>query len=159
MPRSPRKPQRRNGGRKAGEICRGPEGEDGRNTIEKEDEKKLVITGVVVVGAVMAAAAGTLLYLNLREKTEQPELLFTAYFRALSQQDYEAMYGQLSAESREAVRESGAVCGAESEDLRGNRSGKSGDFFGRAPGRGRWAGDNSLYHFHGHGGGAADAFQ
>ena len=51
----------------------------------------------------MAAAAGTLLYLNLREETEQPELLFTAYFRALSQQDYEAMYSQLSAESREVV--------------------------------------------------------
>lgn len=69
----------------------------------KKRTKKLVITGVVVVGAVMAAAAGTLLYLNLREDTEQPEQLFTAYFRALSQQDYEAMYGQLSAESREAV--------------------------------------------------------
>ena len=39
MPQSPRKPRRHNGGRKAGEICRGPEGEDGRNTIEKEDEK------------------------------------------------------------------------------------------------------------------------
>ena len=69
----------------------------------KKRTKKLAITGVVVVGAVMAAAAGTLLYLNLREDTEQPEQLFTAYFRALSQQDYEAMYSQLSAESREAV--------------------------------------------------------
>ena len=124
----------------------------------KKRTKKLVITGVVVVGAVMAAAAGTLLYLNLREKTEQPELLFTAYFRALSQQDYEAMYSQLSAESREAVdqerfveRNQKIYEGIEAENLE--------IFFGRAPGRGRWAGDNSLYHFHGHGGGAADAFQ
>ena len=101
----------------------------------------MVITGVVAVGAVMAAAAGTLLYLNLREKTEQPELLFTAYFRALSQQDYEAMYGQLSAESREAVDQERLWSGI--RRFTRESSGKSGDFFGRAPGRGRWAGDNS----------------
>ena len=124
----------------------------------KKRTKKLVITGVVVVGAVMAAAAGTLLYLNLREKTEQPELLFTAYFRALSQQDYEAMYSQLSAESREAVdqerfveRNQKIYEGIEAENLEifseERREGEDGQVI-------------IPYTISmGHGGGAADAFQ
>lgn len=66
-------------------------------------KKKKLVIAAAAMAVVIVAAAGTLLYLTMGEKTPQPGELLTAYFDALSRKDYEAMYGQLSAESREKV--------------------------------------------------------
>lgn len=62
--------------------------------------KRKKTTGIKVaagaLAAVVAAAAGTLIYRNVRDRGEQPEELLNAYFQELSRGDYEAMYGQLS---------------------------------------------------------------
>ena len=56
---------------------------------------------VGVIAAVVAAAAGILIYLNVRDQGEQPEELLDTYFQELALGDYESMYGQLSRMSRQ----------------------------------------------------------